>query len=97
MCSLHYENRGITPGFDIVLKEFDAILSDLLKLAELEFSLYELAKIVETTKRRVNALEYILIPELETTIKTISSKLDENERSNIVRLMKIKDILSKKN
>lgn len=95
--STHYENMGINPAFDMVLKEFDAILSDLLKLAELEFSLYELAKIVETTKRRVNALEYILIPELETTIKTISSKLDENERSNIVRLMKIKDILSKKN
>jgi V/A-type H+-transporting ATPase subunit D len=94
---IHYENFGITPGFDFVLHEFDAILSDLLKLAELEFSLFELAKIVETTKRRVNALEYILIPELETTIKTISSKLDENERSNIVRLMKIKDILSKKN
>lgn len=94
--SVHYENMGINPAFDIVLKEFDAILSDLLKLAELEFSLYELAKIVETTKRRVNALEYILIPELEATIKMISSKLDENERSNIVRLMKIKDILSKK-
>jgi V/A-type H+/Na+-transporting ATPase subunit D len=95
--SINYKNVGLTPSFDMVIKEFDAILSDLLKLAELEFSLYELAKIVETTKRRVNALEYILIPELETTIKEISSKLDENERSNIVRLMKIKDILSKKN
>lgn len=93
---IRYDNLGISPSFDLVLMEFDSILSDLLKLAELEFSLYELAKIVEQTKRRVNALEYILIPELENTIKTITSKLDENERSNIVRLMKIKDILSKK-
>lgn len=91
-----YDNMGISPGFDMVFTEFDSILSDLLKLAELEFSLFELAKIVEQTKRRVNALEYILIPELENTIKTISSKLDENERSNIIRLMKIKDILNKK-
>lgn len=93
---IHYDNLGISPGFDMVLMEFDSILSDLLKLAELEFSLYEVAKIVEQTKRRVNALEYILIPELENTIKTISSKLDENERANIIRLMKIKDILNKK-
>lgn len=93
---IHYDNLGISPSFDMVLIEFDSILSDLLKLAELEFSLYELAKIVEQTKRRVNALEYILIPELENTIKSITSKLDENERANIIRLMKIKDILSKK-
>jgi V/A-type H+-transporting ATPase subunit D len=89
-------NTGLNPAFDQVLDEFDTILSDLLKLAELEFSIYELAKIVETTKRRVNALEYILIPELATVIKFITAKLDENERANTVRLMKIKDILSQK-
>ncbi|MCE5223463.1 V-type ATP synthase subunit D [bacterium] len=89
-------NTGLNPAFDQVLEEFDTILSDLLKLAELEFSIYEIAKIVETTKRRVNALEYILIPELSAVIKFITAKLDENERANTVRLMKIKDILSQK-
>jgi len=89
-------NTGLNPAFDQVLDEFDTILSDLLKLAELEFSIYELAKIVESTKRRVNALEYILIPELSQIIKFITSKLDENERANTIRLMKIKDILSQK-
>ena len=67
-----------------------------LKLAELEFSIYEVARIVELTKRRVNALEYVLIPELEKTIKDITSKLEENERSTTIRLMKIKEILSKR-
>ncbi len=87
---------GLNPAFDIVLREFDQILDDLLKLAELEFSIYEVAKIVEMTKRRVNALEYVLMPELEATVKFITSKLEENERSTTIRLMKIKDILSKR-
>ncbi len=91
-----YTNYGLNPAFDIVLKEFDLILDDLLKLAELEFSIYEVARIVELTKRRVNALEYVLIPELEKTIKDITSKLEENERSTTIRLMKIKEILSKR-
>jgi V/A-type H+-transporting ATPase subunit D len=91
-----FNELGLNPAFDIVFTEFDLILDDLLKLAELEFSIYEVAKIVEMTKRRVNALEYVLIPELEGTIKNITSKLEENERSTTVRLMKIKDILSKR-
>ncbi|MDD4028270.1 MAG: V-type ATP synthase subunit D [Caldisericia bacterium] len=91
-----FHQCGLNPAFDIVLREFDSILDDLLKLAELEFSIYEVAKIVEMTKRRVNALEYVLVPELEETIKYITSKLEENERSTTIRLMKIKDILSKR-
>ncbi len=91
-----FNECGLNPAFDIVLREFDLILDDLLKLAELEFSIYEVAKIVEMTKRRVNALEYVLIPELEATVKYITSKLEENERSTTIRLMKIKDILSKR-
>lgn len=88
-----YPGVGLNPAFDVVLKEFDAILEDLLKLAELEFSIYEVAHIVEMTKRRVNALEYVLIPELDSTIRDISSKLEESERSTTIRLMKIKEIL----
>ncbi|HXK51649.1 MAG TPA: V-type ATP synthase subunit D [Caldisericia bacterium] len=91
-----FSECGLNPAFDIVLREFDRILDDLLKLAELEFSIYEIARIVEMTKRRVNALEYVLVPELEATIKYITSKLEENERSTTIRLMKIKDILSKR-
>jgi V/A-type H+-transporting ATPase subunit D len=48
---------------------------------------------IEKTRRRVNALEYMLIPELRETIKYITMKLDENERSNQIRLMKVKDMM----
>lgn len=67
-------------------------LSKILMLAELEYSVRLLAKEVEETRRRVNALEYILLPELRETIKFIKAKLDEAERSHISRLMKIKEM-----
>ncbi len=92
----HFYGKGLSAALDEVLQDFDAIFSELLKLAEIQYSLYEIARMVEMTKRRVNALEYILIPELDHTIRLITSKLDEDERANIVRLMKIKDILAKK-
>ena len=50
---------------------------------------------IEKNRRRVNALEYVMIPQTEETIKYISMKLDENERSNTVRLMKVKSIIQK--
>lgn len=77
----------------------DAILAlariqpDLLKLAELEKSTQMMAVEIERTRRRVNALEYVVIPQLTDTIRSIAMKLDENERGNITRLMKIKDLL----
>jgi len=89
-------NRGINPLFDLILLEFNEIIKEILKLAEIESSIYALAEIVSLTRRRVNALEYVLIPELSKTIKEITSKLEEHERSNIVRLMKIKEILGSK-
>jgi V/A-type H+/Na+-transporting ATPase subunit D len=94
--SMKFQGKGLSAALDEVLIDFDAIFSQLLKLAEIQYSLYEIAKMVEMTKRRVNALEYILIPELDEIIRVISSKLDEDERSNVVRLMKIKSILAKK-
>lgn len=67
----------------------------LMALAEKEKTAQLLAKEIEKTRRRVNALEYIMIPQLEETIKYITMKLEENERGNITRLMKVKDMMIK--
>ena len=68
---------------------------DLAGFNSAKFDLPMLAEEIERNKRRVNALEYVMIPQLEETIKYISIKLDENERSALTRLMKVKDMLSK--
>lgn len=72
-------------------------LDDMLKLAEYEKSAQLLASEIEKTRRRVNALEYVMIPNYEDTIRFISMKLDETERSNTTRLLKIKDIMVAEN
>ncbi|MBU5455539.1 V-type ATP synthase subunit D [Caproiciproducens sp. MSJ-32] len=69
------------------------ILPKLLELAEVEKSTQLMSDEIEKTRRRVNALEYMTIPSLEETIRYIRMKLDENERSNLTRLMKVKDII----
>jgi len=69
------------------------VLPSLLRLAELEKATYLLAEEIDKTRRRVNALEHVLLPQLRQTVKYISMKLDENERGALVRLMKIKDIV----
>lgn len=69
---------------------------DLIALAETEKASQMLAMEIEKTRRRVNALEHILIPRLEAGIKSITMKLDENERGNLTRLMKVKDMAVKK-
>lgn len=78
---------------DIALNDFEKFLGDLLGLAEKEKSVQLMAVEMEETRRRVNALEYKLIPGIAETIKYITMKLEENERSNTVRLMKVKDIV----
>jgi V/A-type H+/Na+-transporting ATPase subunit D len=78
---------------DISLYKFDKFIEDLLNLAEKEKAVHMMATEIEETRRRVNALEYRLIPDLQEAIKFITMKLDENERANIVRLMKVKDIV----
>jgi len=71
------------------------LLPDLLALAQQEKTVQMLAAEIERTRRRVNALEYIMIPQLEETIRYITMKLDENERGNLSRLMKVKDMMVK--
>jgi V/A-type H+-transporting ATPase subunit D len=78
---------------DSSLRELNDILEDLIRLAELEKTAQLLAEEIERTRRRVNALEYILMPQYLATIKTIKMKLDENERGNTTRLMKVKDMM----
>ncbi len=71
------------------------LLPKLLRLAEVEKSAQLLAQEIEKTRRRVNALEYVMIPQLAETIRMITMKLDENERGNLTRLMKVKDMMIK--
>ena len=78
---------------DAAVRELSAMADDLVKLAELEKSAQMLAQEIERTRRRVNALEYIMIPRYEDAIKSITMKLDENERGNTTRLMKVKDMM----
>jgi len=69
------------------------VFRDMLRLAEIEKTSQLLAEEIEKTRRRVNALEYVMIPEMQESIKYISMKLDENERAATIRLMKVKDML----
>ncbi len=78
---------------DDAVKSLSDILPDMLRLAEIEKSCQMLAAEIEKTRRRVNALEHVIIPETREGIKYISMKLDENERSTQVRLMKVKDMM----
>lgn len=69
------------------------LLPDMLRLAEVEKSCQLMAEEIEKTRRRVNALEHVMIPDAQEKIKYITMKLDENERSTQIRLMKVKDMM----
>ena len=90
-------------SFDTVTSELDAsigtlstLLVKLVKLAEVEKTCNMLADEIEKNRRRVNALEYVMIPQIEETIKYINMKLDENERASTIRLMKMKSMIEQK-
>ncbi len=97
---LKIEGDPISYGFsetpaelDQALTQFKEILKELVKLAEHNKAILVISSHIIEIKRRVNALEYILIPELEEAVKYIRMKLSEMERSSTVSLLKIKDIV----
>ncbi len=78
---------------DDALEKLARVFRDMLELAEVEKTMQLLAEEIEKTRRRVNALEYVMIPELEGNIKYISMKLEENENATKVRLLKVKEMV----
>ncbi len=78
---------------DLSVEELSDALKDMLELAEKEKAAQLMAAEIERTRRRVNALEHVMIPNYQDTIKYITMKLDENARSTTTRLMKVKDMM----
>jgi V/A-type H+-transporting ATPase subunit D len=88
-----YSLVDTTAELDSALKKYHDILPLMLRVAELDKAITLLANEIEKTRRRVNALEYVLIPDLEETIKFITMKLDEMARSTNSAIMRIKEII----
>lgn len=90
---LPYGFANTSGELDKAIERLSEVFPVLLDLAAMEKEASLLAEEIEKTRRRVNALEYVMIPNLEETIKFIRMKLDENERGNQTRLMKVKDMM----
>ena len=88
-----YGFAGTSGELDSAITILSGMLPKMLKLSEIEKACQLMADEIEKTRRRVNALEYVMIPSMEESIKYITMKLDENERSTITRLMKIKEMV----
>ena len=78
---------------DDAMAAMSGVFEDMLELAQVEKTMQLLAQEIEKTRRRVNALEYVMIPEYQANIKYISAKLQENENSTKVRLIKVKEMV----
>lgn len=89
-----YSFGSVTAELDSSIAVLSGLMQKMVKLAEIEKTCNMLAIEIEKNRRRVNALEYVMIPQLEETIRFITMKLDENERSNIVRLVKVKAMIA---
>lgn len=89
---LRYGYLNSNSELDTSIEKMSAVMAQLLELSEIEKTCQLMADEIEKTRRRVNALEYMTIPKYEETIYFIQMKLDENERANITRLMKVKDM-----
>lgn len=92
---LSYSLATTSAQLDSSLKAFSDALQSLIELAQKEHSAKLMAEEIEKTRRRVNALEYVFIPNMEETIKYITAKLNEQERSAIITVMKIKEEMEK--
>ena len=90
-----YGYAQTSADLDDAIEGLNKVMRNLLELAEVEKACQLMADEVEKTRRRVNALEYMTIPQLKETIRFIQMKLDENERGSITRLMKVKDMMAK--
>jgi V/A-type H+/Na+-transporting ATPase subunit D len=88
-----YSLASTSSGLDTSLKIFSDTLSDIIELAQTEHSARLLSEEIEKTRRRVNALEHIFVPQMISNIKYISNKLDEQERSALSALLRVKDDL----
>lgn len=88
-----YGYAATSVQLDVSIEALSKVLPDMLRIAQMEKSAQLLATEIEKTRRRVNALEYVLIPNLTDTIRHITMKLEENERGNLTRLMKVKDMM----
>ena len=104
----HFQTKNADPGeiypygfaqtsgeLDLAMERLNQVFADMLELAQVEKTMQLLAEDIEKTRRRVNALEYVMIPEMQGNIKYISMKLEENDLSTKVRLMKVKDMVLK--
>ncbi len=88
-----YSFAGVSAELDDSITDLSDLIADLVHLAEVEKTCNMLADEIEKNRRRVNALEYVMIPQLQETIKYITMKLDENERASTIRLMKVKTVI----
>lgn len=94
---LTYSFHGSYPVVDDIVMSLSKMLPKLIELAYEDKKNRILIAEIEKTKRRVNAIEHIILPEIEEKIKTVRMKISDAERSNTVRIMKSKDLILKKN
>ena len=91
-----YKLSTTSPELDVAFKKLFDHFNDLIRLVERENLLFHMSEELEKTRRRVNALEYVLIPDLEEIIRSIEDKLSEYERGNQTRLMKVKAMVEQR-
>jgi len=94
--NLSYGLAETSAQLDGAIESLAALLPKMIHLAEVEKACNLLADEIEKTRRRVNALEYVMIPQFQETIRFIAMKLDENERGSLTRLMKVKDMIEQR-
>lgn len=95
IADLPYSFAFTSAELDGAVLDLASLMPKLVELAQVEKTCSMLADEIEKTRRRVNALEHVMIPETQRTIKFITMKLEDNERSNVTRLMKVKDMILK--